>query len=59
MHWLRGSSFSRYNKVSRGAWYSPLFAIDVKGGERSQVQNVEAWLTECRGVFKFEMLNPD
>jgi hypothetical protein len=40
MHWLRGSLFSRYNMVSGGAWYCPLFAIDVKGGERSQVRNV-------------------
>jgi hypothetical protein len=26
----------RYNMVSRGAWYCPLFAIDVKGGGKRQ-----------------------
>ena len=36
LHWLRGSFFSSCSMVSGGAWYGPLFAIDVKGGGKRQ-----------------------
>jgi hypothetical protein len=35
--------------VSGGAWYGPLFAIDVKGGEGSRVRNVSGTDSSLNG----------